>query len=294
MRRAKVLTILASLTGLGVVIYGVAAFKVRGEAGGLTKSMTPAYWADRATGRDLFNPEKRIWFKGVRDKKEVIITFDDGPHPLSCRSILGTLKEKHVQAVFFVVGKQVEGNPDLVKMILDEGHDLGNHTYDHIALDSISREQVYDQINRCDKAVEDATGRRMVLFRPPHNRYNDTVLSVVKQKGDILMSYVIGAKDFIGTVTKEELTAEQQKQPAITADKIVEYVEKQLRPGAIILLHDNPITAAALPKVIDVVRAKGYEFRSAKEMMASLPQHVQLEANPIAPGAPVSSNSHNH
>ena len=176
---------------------------------------------------------------------------------------------------------------------MDEGHALGNHTYDHIALDTISREQVFDQINRCDRAVENATGKRMVFFRPPHNRWNDTVLSVVKQKDEILMSYVIGAKDFIGTVTKEELTADQQKEAAITPEKIIYFVEKQLRPGAIILLHDNPITAAALPKLIDMVRAKGYEFKSAKDMMSELPQHVQLDPNPEVPKASQPATSHN-
>ena len=293
MRRSKVLIAIAGLLALGIIVYGIAAFRVRGEAGGLSKSMTPAYWADRATGRDLFNPEKRIWYKGVRERKEVCISFDDGPHPLSCRSLLATLKDKHVVATFFVVGKQVEGNPDLVKLIIDEGHELGNHTYDHVRLDSLTREQVYDQINRCEKSVESATGRKMVLFRPPGMRYNDTVVSVVKQDGLIMMSYVIGAKDFIGTVPVGELTAEQQKQPAITPDKIIEYVEKQLKPGAIILLHDNPITAAALPRLIDMVRAKGYEFRSAQEMMSDLPQHVQLDPNPLVPAASLPSTSHN-
>ncbi len=293
MRQPKNLTIVLGVVGAGLAFYGYQAVRVRGEAGGLTTSIKPTYWVERATGKDLFDPDRRIFFKGIRDKKEVCITFDDGPHPLSCRSLLGTLKEKNVIATFFVVGKQVEGNPDLVKMILDEGHELGNHTYDHIALDSISREKVYDQINRCDIAVEKATGHKMVFFRPPHNRYNDIVLSVVKQKEQILMSYVIGAKDFIGTVTKDELTPEQQKEPGITPEKIIEYVDKQLRPGAIILLHDNPVTAAALPKLIDLVRAKGYEFKSAKEMMSSLPQHVQLDPNPLVPAASNPATSHN-
>ena len=66
---------------------------------------------------------------------------------------------------------------------------------------------------------------------------------------------------------------------------------KQLRPGAIILLHDNPITAAALPKLIDEVRAKGYEFKSGKDMMAELPQQVQIEPNPLV--FPMAITSHN-
>jgi peptidoglycan-N-acetylglucosamine deacetylase len=288
---SKPVKVSLAVLGIGALIYGYEAYRVRGEAGGLSKSISPAYWVDRASGRDLFDPDKRIWYKGVRDRMDVCITFDDGPHPLSCRSLLSTLKEKHVPATFFVVGKQVEGNPDLVRMIVDEGHELGNHTYDHIRLEKLSREKVYDQIAGCDAAVEKASGRKMVLFRPPGMKYSDTVVSVVQQRGNIMMHYVLGAKDFVGTVTNSELTVEQQKMPSITSDKVIEYVVKQLRPGAIILLHDNPITAAALPELIDKVREKGYEFRSAKEMMYNLPQQVRLDPNP--PVSTVASTSHN-
>ncbi|MBS1728148.1 MAG: polysaccharide deacetylase family protein [Armatimonadetes bacterium] len=282
MRLSKTVGVALAVIAVGLLLYGVEAVRVRGEAGGLSKSISPAYWLDRAAGRDLFDPDKRIFYKGVRERNEVCITFDDGPHPLSCLSILSTLKEKKVTATFFVVGRQVDGNPDLVKLIAQEGHEIGNHTYDHVRLDKLTREQVYDQIDECDKAVERATGLRMVLFRPPGMRYSDTVLSVVHQKQDLMVHWVIGAKDFIGTVPSEELTSEQQKMPDITPEKIIQYVEKQLRPGAIILLHDNPVTAAALPKLIDMVRSKGYEFKSCQEMMSELPQHVVFDPNPPA------------
>ena len=285
MRLSKPAIIAVGLVIAGFFIYGYQSYKVRGEAGGLAKSISPAYWIDRASGRNLFDPSKRIWYKGVPSKNEVCLTFDDGPHPLSCRSLLETLKEKDVKATFFLVGKQVEGNPDLVKMIVDEGHEIGNHTYDHIRLDKLDREQIYDQITKCEVAVEKASGRKMVLFRPPGMKYSDTVLSVLHQKNLILMEYVLGAKDFVGTVTHGELTAEQQKLPPITADKVTEYVVKQLRPGAIILLHDNPITAAALSTMIDKVRAKGYTFKTAKEMMYELPQQVVLDPNPVVPSS---------
>ena len=291
MRLSKPAIISIGILIAGFGIYGYQSYKIRGEAGGLAKSISPIYWIDRASGRNLFDPIKRIWYKGVPSRNEVCITFDDGPHPLSCRSLLTTLKEKDVKATFFVVGKQVEGNPDLVRMIVDDGHELGNHTYDHIRLDKLDREKVYDQITRCDVAVEKASGRKMVLFRPPGMKYNDTVLSVVQQKQAILMEYVLGAKDFVGTATKGELTAELQKLPPVTSDYIIESVIKQLRPGAIILLHDNPITAAAMPKLIDMVRAKGYEFKTAKEMMYQLPQQVQLDPNPIV--ATSNPTSHN-
>ena len=282
MRLNKTIGLSVAVAAVGFSVYAVEAFRVRGEAGGFEKAISPAYWVDRATGKDLFDADKRIWFKGVHNRNEVCITFDDGPHPLSCRSILSTLKEKKVTATFFVVGKQVDGNPDLVKQIAEQGHELGNHTYDHIRLDKLSREQVYDEINECDRAVENATGLKMVLFRPPGMRYSDTVLSVLHQKGQIMVHWVIGAKDFVGTVPLGELGAEEQKLPAITPDKIIQYVEKQLKPGAIILLHDNPITAEALPRLIDAVRSKGYEFKSAKEMMSELPQQVRIDPNPSA------------
>lgn len=282
MRISKAVSYSIGAIALGIAIYGIAAFRVRGDAGGFSKSIQPVYWLERATGRDLFDPEKRIWYKGLRDRNEVCITFDDGPHPLSCKSILATLKDKKVPATFFVVGKQVDGNPDLAKMIVQDGHEIANHTYDHVRLNKLTREQVYDQINECDQAVERATGLKMTFFRPPGMQYSDTVLSVVKQEDKIMVHWVIGAKDFIGTVPMDELTLEQRKEPAITSSKVVEYVVKQLRPGAIILLHDNPVTAEALPRLIDAVRAKGYEFKSCKDMMESLPQHVKVDPNPPA------------
>ena len=98
MRLNKALGLSFAVVAVGLAVYAVEAFRVRGEAGGFTKSISPAYWVDRATGRDLFDPDKRIWYKGVRNRNEVCITFDDGPHPLSCRSILATLKEKKVTA----------------------------------------------------------------------------------------------------------------------------------------------------------------------------------------------------
>lgn len=282
MRLYKTPIIVAVFALIGcLVFYLVSSYRVRGEGGGFAKTVSPAYWLDRAAGNDLFDPAKRIWYKGVRDKKEVCITFDDGPHPLSCKSILATLKEKKVIASFFLVGKQVDGNPDLVKLIAEDGHEIGNHTYDHIRLDKLTREQVYDQINECDIAIEHACGRKAVLFRPPGMRFSDTVLSVVQQKEMIMVHWVIGAKDFIGTVPKDELTLDQQKLPSVTSNMIVEFVTKQLRPGAIILLHDNPVTAVALPKIIDAVRAKGYEFKSCQEMMRELPQKVEFDPNPI-------------
>lgn len=261
-----------------VLLY---ALKLRREEGiALHTGISPVYWAERYTGKDYFNPDRRIWYRGNREKKVVALTIDDGPHPLSCQKFIEVLREKNVKAAFFLVGKQVDGNPDLVKLMADEGHEICNHTYDHIRLDKLDREKVFNQIDRCDVAVESAIGKQMTLFRPPGMRFSDTVLDVVKQKGDVMVHWGIGAKDFVGTVPDYELTPELRKLPKTTPKLIVEYVTKQLKPGMIILLHDNPVTAEALGPMIDAVRAQGYEFDTCANMMKDLPNPVYVVVNP--------------
>lgn len=231
----------------------------------------------------MLDLKKRIFFKGINTRNEVCITFDDGPHPLSCMDILRTLKDKGVKAGFYLVGKQVDANPDLVREIADEGHELANHTYDHFRLDALSKEEIISQITQCERAVEKATGLKMNYFRPPGMRFNEDVLDVLRQRNMLLVHWVIGAKDFVGTLPEHELTPDLQKLPTVSEDLIVKYVVKQLRPGGIILLHDNPVTAKALPALIDAVRAKGYEFVTTEDMLARLPEPYKLEPNPVSP-----------
>lgn len=281
MQRKGIYITAAAVFGLVAAGLVFNALRVRREEGiGLSKGMSPVYWADRFTGKDYFNPDRRIFYRGNRERKTVALTIDDGPHPVSCQRMVATLAEKNVKAAFFLVGKQVDGNPDLVKLMVDGGHEICNHTYDHVRLDKLSREKVFDQIHGCDVAVENAIGKKMTLFRPPGMRFSDTVLDVVKQKEEIMVHWGIGAKDFVGTVPDYELTPELKKLPKTTPKLIVDYVTRQLKPGMIILLHDNPITAEALGPMIDAVRAQGYEFETCAEMMKHLPNPVYVDVNP--------------
>lgn len=273
----------ATVFGLVAAIYVLNVLRVRQREGiALSTAASPVYWADRFTGKDYFNPDRRTFYKGNRDRKTVSLTIDDGPHPLSCQKLLEVLKAKKVVASFFVVGKQVDGNPDLVRMMEADGHEICNHTYDHVRLDKLDREKVFSQIHNCEVAVENAIGKKMTLFRPPGMRFSDTVIDIVKQEGDVMVHWGIGAKDFVGTVPDYELTPELKKLPKTTPKLVVDYVTKQLKPGMIILLHDNPITAEALGPMIDAVRAQGYEFESVADMMKNLPNPVYVDVNPAA------------
>ncbi|HLO98149.1 MAG TPA: polysaccharide deacetylase family protein, partial [Fimbriimonas sp.] len=281
---------LSKLLMLGGALCFVAALfglnARRGDTGptfpDTPQSEMPAVVVDEDERR-MLDVDRRIFFKGIPTRNEVCITFDDGPHPLSCIDILRTLKDKGVKAGFYVVGKQVDANPDLVREIAADGHELANHTYDHFRLDKLSKEEIISQITQCDRAVEKATGLKMNYFRPPGLRFNDDVISVLRQRKLLMVHYMIGAKDFFGSTPEHELLPEAQKLPAVTPENIVEYVVKQLRPGGIILLHDNPVTAKALPALIDAVRAKGYEFVTTEEMLDRLDVPFHMKSNTVSP-----------
>ncbi|MER3496684.1 MAG: hypothetical protein C4320_07905, partial [Armatimonadota bacterium] len=227
----------------------------------------------------LYEPERQVWKRGVPDRPEVCLTFDDGPH-ISCESLLDTLKARGVKATFFVVGNMVEKHPDQVRRMIAEGHEVGNHTYDHKRLNTLKPDQVHVELAACADAVRRAAGVNMTFMRPPGMRLNDAVIAENRRFGYILMDWTIGAKDFIGNTPTHEIPPSLRDQPNATPELVRERVAKQLKNGAIILLHDNPVTAKALPGILDDLAAKGYSVKSATEMMAELPQRVNIVANP--------------
>lgn len=281
--------------GLGIaaallVAGGYGLYRLRLEANGFRNIFNTQYWAERRAGTDLYNAKEQILKHGNRSRNEVIITFDDGPHPESVVTILDTLKKYQVPATFFVVGSRVKQNPDLVKKMIDEGQEVGNHTQDHIRLDTLTLKQVEAEVRNCELNVEKASGRSMSLLRPPGMRFNPQILELTRRLGYTVIDWNVGAKDFLTSQKITDMTPEQAKEQRekLSPELITERVLRNVRPGSIILLHDNPITAKALPDIIEGVRAKGLEFVSTTKMLAELPHGVRVVANPTA-GVKVSS-----
>ena len=204
---------------------------------------------------------------GVKGK--VVLSFDDGPDRRWTPKILDILKEKHVPGVFFVIGDEANRSPDLLKREYDEGHEIGNHTFTHPAFtDELSHTQLRWELNLTQRLLESTLGVKSLLFRPPYGidhqpEYAEEVspLPYPQELGYIIVGQRIDPRDWYMPDTKHQLPA----------DEIVADVMRQAKNGNIILFHDGggdrSQTIAALPQVIDQLRAKGYQFVSVADLL---------------------------
>ncbi|HEY2069726.1 MAG TPA: polysaccharide deacetylase family protein [Rhizomicrobium sp.] len=217
--------------------------------------------------------------------KEVALTFDDGPDPEWTPQVLDVLKEKHVTATFFDIGSNVEANPGLVQRELDDGNEIGSHTFTHPNLADIPQEAVNLELNATQRLFEALTGRSLRLFRPPY------LGDAEPTDGDEILP-VKTAQDLGYITVGEHVDPVDWALPGV--DKIVQAVMKQVHdvrpdvPRNIILLHDaggdRSQTVAALPIIIDRLRAEGYKFvlvsklagLSRDQAMPPLPSTVAL------------------
>lgn len=219
-------------------------------------------------GEKGFDGHLKLLRRGNLDLKEVALTIDDGPHPKWATMILNALRIHHVHATFFVVGKMVGANPDLAKLEVADGHELGNHSMTHPRFDEIPLEDVKREIIECQDAVKKATGYEMKYLRPPGVRYTDKVLAAARDMGLTTIGENIGAHDFV----KEGDYSWTPGNPGFPGrvKGVVHDVVKQLKNGGIIDLHDMPATAYAMSDLIEQIEANGYKIVTVSEMLSHL------------------------
>ncbi len=197
------------------------------------------------------------------EKKQVVLTFDDGPSYLYTEKILDTLKSYGIKASFFLIGSRMIEYPDIVKRIKLEGHDLGNHTYNHTRLDKFIDQRIDEEIAETNRVYENILGFVPKYFRPPGGRINQTVISTVEHYGLYPIGWSINANDFLYTDQQIDDVYIKRKVAAIMT-----LVEKNLQPGAIILMHNgNEISVALLPEMIKFIKSKGYQFVTLSQIM---------------------------
>jgi cellulose synthase/poly-beta-1,6-N-acetylglucosamine synthase-like glycosyltransferase/peptidoglycan/xylan/chitin deacetylase (PgdA/CDA1 family)/spore germination protein YaaH len=193
-----------------------------------------------------------LYHQGAGGEHQVAITFDDGPDPEWTPKILDILKAANAKAAFFLVGTNAEHYPGLVRRIVDEGHEIGNHTYYHPNLADCWPEHVRLELNATQLLLESITGRATTLFRPPYAA--DTSPSRLDELTPLQI-----AQDLNYLVVLENIDPQDWAKPG--ADNIVRRVKQQRRDGSIILLHDaggdRSQTVAALPRILEWLHTRG-------------------------------------
>src|SRR5215813_10222381 len=193
-----------------------------------------------------------LYHQGAGGEHQVAITFDDGPDPRWTPKILDILKAANVKATFFVVGVNAERYPALVRRIVNEGHEIGNHTYYHPNLALCWPEHIRLELNATQLLLETITGRATTLFRPPYNA--DTGPTNLSELAPLKI-----AEDLNYLVVLENIDPQDWAKPG--ADIILRRIKQQRHDGSVILLHDaggdRSQTVEALPRILDWLHTRG-------------------------------------
>jgi peptidoglycan/xylan/chitin deacetylase (PgdA/CDA1 family) len=204
-------------------------------------------------------PRKLYWAGSAQDKK-VALTFDDGPENYWTPKILEVLQKKKVKATFFVIGKQVQSYPEVLRQIYAQGHIIGNHTLNHADLTKMSSQEVEKELADCDTIINGIIGKSPRLVRPPFGFHNTIVDDTIYSKNQIIVLWSVDTEDWQG----------------LAAKTIKDRVLPKMKNGYIVLQHDgvNPHlqgSLEALPDIIDGLRSLGFEFVTIPELLRTEP-----------------------
>lgn len=187
------------------------------------------------------------------DEQVIAFTFDDGPHPVNTPKLLDMLKERNIKATFFLVGERVRMYPHLVRRILAEGHEIGNHTYTHISLTSRSDDQIRVELQKSADALKEVAGYTAHLMRPPYGATSKRVEHwIFNEFGYTSILWSVDPQDW------------RRPGVSVVQNRLLSGAHK----GAIMLTHDiHAPTITAVPKVFDELLARGYRFVTVSQLL---------------------------
>lgn len=201
-----------------------------------------------------------VFVKGDTTTKQIALTFDDGPDPRFTGQVLDKLKTYDVPATFFVLGMRVNSNPDLLRRINSEGHEVGNHTFSHPNLTNASVDELVQEVTDTEQAVEAVIGYRPRLFRPPYGFITRPQVERLAELNNSIIGWDVDTNDWQG----------------IPAEEVAQTVLQTTNAGSIILMHDggdvntaNPViySADALDEIIPTLQDQGYTFVTVSELL---------------------------
>jgi peptidoglycan-N-acetylglucosamine deacetylase len=211
-------------------------------------------------------------FTGVKaGSRQLALTFDDGPNDPHTLRLMEVLAKHDVRATFFLIGRYVQQRPDIARALVQAGHVVGNHTFSHPNLVFASVRETMTQLQDCEGALTDAVGEHSRLFRPPFGGRRPGTLKIVRELGLEPVMWNVTGWDWRGK----------------PADYVEQKVQRQIRGGDVILLHDGghsafgadrSQTVIATGSVIARYKAEGYEFVTVPQMMGKEAISPQLSA----------------
>lgn len=186
--------------------------------------------------------------EGMENRK-IAITFDDGPDPIYTPQLLDGLKERGAKASFFLMGKQAEAHPELVRRIQEEGHLIGNHTYSHIQLTKKNREAFKAELKKTNELLTGITGEEVLFVRPPYGCWDKSLETELTM---LPVLWNIDPLDWSST----------------NVSGIVKKVTDKAKENAVILMHDEYASSvAAALEIVDILQKEGYEFVTVEELI---------------------------
>jgi peptidoglycan/xylan/chitin deacetylase (PgdA/CDA1 family) len=204
---------------------------------------------EETSGSNLVTIEESSGSNEYTDPPKVALTFDDGPSSTCTGRLLDGLKERGVKATFFLIGENAEANPELVERINAEGHLIGNHTYHHVQITSLSDAEAIKEVKETDEVVYSITGKHVEYMRPPFGDW----------KKDL--EYEMEVLPVLWTIDPLDWTTNN-------VDEIVNKVVTEVSENDIILLHDcyDSSVDAAL-RIVDYLQTEGYDLVTVDKLM---------------------------
>ncbi|MBO1579499.1 MULTISPECIES: peptidoglycan-N-acetylglucosamine deacetylase [Bacillus] len=217
----------------------------------LRGSWTPFSWVEKYA----------YAFSGPYNKAEVALTFDDGPDLVFTPQILDKLKNYGVKAAFFLLGENAERYPNVVKRIANEGHTIGNHTYNHPNLAKVSDEEYRNQIVKTEGILQKLAGYAPKFIRPPYGEIREKQLEWATGQNFMIVQWSVDTVDWKG----------------VSAEKITNTVLGNAFPGSVILQHSTPGgnlqgSVDSLDRIIPELKAKGARFVTLPSMFQTSKQ----------------------
>lgn len=188
----------------------------------------------------------------VDTSHKIALTFDDGPHPEHTLSVLKILERYNAKATFFCIGKHAEQHPEILKAITEKGHDIGNHSYSHGKLiDFYSTSKWLNEINRTDAVIENSTGVRPHLFRPPFGVTTPKLAKALKQSEHLVIGW--NNRSFDTALKNKSL--------------VLKRITNRICPGGIVLLHDTQAnTLSVLEHLLQHLKQHDYDVVTITEL----------------------------